>query len=115
MNIFRSFMAAVLAAPVVGCVSLASAVAVPDASAPGEDLTLWYEKPAAKWNESLPLGNGRLGAMVFGDSAKERLQLNEESLWAGCPVESWPADFPKHLAEVRRLLFAGPIRVQRRP
>ena len=68
---------------------------------------LWYDKPAANWNEALPLGNGRLGAMVFGDPGKERLQLNEESLWAGCPVEAWPQDFPKHLAEVRRLLFAG--------
>lgn len=45
--------------------------------------------------------------MVFGIAAKERLQLNEESLWAGCPVEAWPADYAKHLAEVRRLLFAG--------
>jgi alpha-L-fucosidase 2 len=70
-------------------------------------MKLWYDKPAANWNEALPLGNGRLGAMVFGTPAKERLQLNEESLWAGCPVEAWAPDFPKHLAEVRRLLFAG--------
>ena len=68
---------------------------------------LWFDKPAANWNEALPLGNGRLGAMVFGSPAKERLQLNEESLWAGCPIQSWPAEFPTHLAEVRRLLFAG--------
>jgi alpha-L-fucosidase 2 len=68
---------------------------------------LWFDKPAANWNEALPLGNGRLGAMVFGTPGKERLQLNEESLWAGSPIQSWPADFPKHLAEVRRLLFAG--------
>ena len=45
--------------------------------------------------------------MVFGGVASEHLQLNEESLWAGAPVEAWPADFPKHLAEVRRLVFAG--------
>ena len=69
--------------------------------------SLWYQQPASKWEEALPLGNGRLGAMVFGNAAKERLQLNEESLWAGCPAEAWPADFPKHLAEVRRLLFVG--------
>ena len=68
---------------------------------------LWYDKPASNWNEALPLGNGRLGAMVFGGADKERLQLNEESLWAGCPVESWPTDYFKHLQEVRRLLFAG--------
>jgi len=71
------------------------------------ELRVWFDRPAAKWTEALPLGNGRLGAMVFGDPAKDRLQLNEESLWAGCPVEAWPTDFPKHLAEVRRLLFAG--------
>jgi len=70
-------------------------------------LCLWYQQPAGKWEEALPLGNGRLGAMVFGTPAKERLQLNEESLWAGCPVEAWPTNFPQHLAEVRRLLFAG--------
>jgi len=71
------------------------------------ELKIWFDRPAAKWTDALPIGNGRLGAMVFGDPAKDRLQLNEESLWAGCPVEAWPADFPKHLAEVRRLLFAG--------
>ena len=72
-----------------------------------QTLKLWYEKPAANWNEALPLGNGRLGAMVFGTPGKERMQLNEESLWAGCPVESYPPDYLKHLNEVRRLLFAG--------
>ncbi len=70
-------------------------------------MCLWYRQPATNWNEALPLGNGRLGAMVFGTPGKERLQLNEESLWAGCPVEAWPRDFPERLAEVRRLLFAG--------
>jgi alpha-L-fucosidase 2 len=76
-------------------------------SDPQPPLELWYESPAANWNEALPLGNGRLGAMVFGTPARERFQLNEESLWAGCPVESYPPDYLKHLNEVRRLLFAG--------
>ena len=60
-----------------------------------EDLTLWYEKPAdpEKWTEALPVGNGRLGAMVFGDTSKERIQLNEESLWAGCQFDPFPDDF----------------------
>jgi alpha-L-fucosidase 2 len=44
---------------------------------------LWYQQPANNWNEALPVGNGRLGAMVFGDVYSERIQLNEESLWAG--------------------------------
>lgn len=46
-------------------------------------LSLWYEQPAQEWLEALPLGNGRLGAMVYGNPVHERIQLNEESLWAG--------------------------------
>lgn len=68
---------------------------------------LWYEQPAAKWDEALPLGNGRLGAMVFGGVARERIQLNEESLWAGRPAEAWPNDYPRHLEKVRALVLAG--------
>ena len=68
---------------------------------------IWFQQPATAWNQALPLGNGRLGAMVFGDPDRERVQLNEESLWAGEPVEAWPEDFSRHLAEVRRLVFAG--------
>jgi alpha-L-fucosidase 2 len=71
-----------------------------------EPLKLWYSRPATNWNEALPLGNGRLGAMVFGGEP-EHFQLNEESLWAGMPVESWPEDYFTHLQEVRRRLFAG--------
>ena len=52
---------------------------------------LWYDQPAKEWTEALPLGNGRLGAMVFGSIVKERLQLNEESLWAGEPVDTYPS------------------------
>ena len=47
---------------------------------------LWYKQPAAQWEEALPLGNGRLGAMVFGGVLNERIQLNEESIWYGGPV-----------------------------
>ena len=55
------------------------------ASAQQQPLKLWYDKPAAIWNEALPLGNGRLGAMVFGDPAKEKIQLNESTFWSGGP------------------------------
>ena len=69
---------------------------------------LWYAAPAADWNEALPLGNGRLGMMVFGGAAEERMQLNEESMWSGWV---WPeSDSPKtreHLDEMRRLIFEG--------
>ncbi len=86
---------------------IAIPLSAPAAELPTGANKLWYPSPASNWNTALPLGNGRLGAMVFGGVPKERLQLNEESLWAGCPVEAWPKDYFKHLQEVRRLLFAG--------
>ena len=46
---------------------------------------LWYDQPAEKWMQALPVGNGRLGAMVFGDPQHERIQLNEDSMWPGGP------------------------------
>ena len=75
--------------------------------------TLWYRQPATKWVEALPLGNGRLGAMVFGgteqEAAKERLRLNEESLWAGEPTDAYPDQFTKNLREVQSLVLEGKI------
>ena len=71
------------------------------------NLKLWYEKPAEKWIEALPIGNGRLGAMVFGGIAKERIQLNEESLWAGAPINNNNPGASKHLKEIQQLLLDG--------
>jgi alpha-L-fucosidase 2 len=71
------------------------------------DLKLWYTEPAEKWTEALPVGNGRLGAMVFGKVRKERIQLNEESLWAGQPINNNNPAARKHLNEIQRLLLAG--------
>jgi alpha-L-fucosidase 2 len=68
---------------------------------------LWYRQPAKEWTEALPVGNGRLGGMVFGDPARELIQLNEESLWAGCPVDNNNPLALRNLPEIRRLLFAG--------
>ena len=68
---------------------------------------LFYHHPAREWNQALPLGNGRLGAMVFGNVNAERIQLNENTLWMGGPRDTNNPDAFKHLAEVRRLLFAG--------
>jgi len=70
---------------------------------------LWYRQPAAKWTEALPLGNGRLGAMVFGSAPTERLQLNEGSLWAGEPVDVYPEDFADNFRKVQQLVLAGKI------
>ncbi|WP_281298079.1 glycoside hydrolase family 95 protein [Flavobacterium limnophilum] len=71
------------------------------------ELKLWYDKPATIWNEALPLGNGRLGAMVFGDPAVERLQLNEETIWAGSPNSNAHTKSIEALPKVRQLVFEG--------
>jgi alpha-L-fucosidase 2 len=71
------------------------------------NLKLWYNAPAANWNEALPIGNGRLGAMVFGIPAHENIQLNEETLWAGGPHRNDNPDAKGILAEIRQLLFDG--------
>ena len=73
---------------------------------PGPD-RLWYRQPAADWNEALPVGNGRLGAMVFGVPDHERLQLNEETIWAGSPVDNNNPGALENLPAIRRALFEG--------
>lgn len=73
-------------------------------------MVLWYNKPAKDWNEALPLGNGRLGAMVYGRAAEELIQLNEQSLWTGGPADLNPnPDAPKYLQPVRDELFRDSI------
>ncbi len=79
-----------------------------DASRRAETL-LWYRQPAAKWEQALPLGNGRLGAMLYGTVATERLQLNEESLWAGAPTDVYPEGFSQNIKQVQQLVLAGKI------
>ncbi len=69
-------------------------------------MLLWYSKPASQWVEALPIGNGRLGAMVFGGVERERLQLNEDTLWSGGPKDWNNPKAPAVLAEVRRLIAA---------
>lgn len=81
---------------------------IEEAPAPEEALTLWYRRPGTKWErDALPVGNGRLAAMVFGGIDHERIQFNEESVWDGEPVDSNNRNALKALPEVRRLLFAG--------
>src|SRR6185436_5153879 len=70
-------------------------------------LSLWYRAPATEWVGALPVGNGRLGAMVFGGVVQERLQLNEDTLWSGRPYDPVNPDAKAALPEVRRLLAAG--------
>jgi len=70
-------------------------------------LTLWYQQPAKVWTEALPIGNGRLGAMIFGGAEREHLQLNEGTLWAGGPYDPSNTNALAALSEVRQLIFAG--------
>src|SRR5215470_2033985 len=81
---------------------------VGEAGPPASALSLWYRRPAdTEWVRALPVGNGRLGAMVFGGVVRERLQLNEDTLWAGAPYDPVNPDAREALPEVRRLLAAG--------
>src|SRR4051794_32661428 len=75
-----------------------------------QELKLWYDKPAAQWVDALPIGNGRLGAMVFGGGgdgypANEVLQINEDTLWSGKPRDSNNRDARKYLGEIRHAVL----------
>jgi len=94
------------ALPQVALSVLSLAAALPRASA-AEELLLRYENPAGAWTEALPVGNGRLGAMVFGHPAREHLQLNESSLWSGAPKNGDNPKARELLPQVRAALFAG--------
>jgi alpha-L-fucosidase 2 len=68
---------------------------------------LWYEQPAETWTEALPVGNGKLGAMVFGEVAHERIQFNEDTLWTGQPTDYLHPGASEALPRIRELLLAG--------
>jgi alpha-L-fucosidase 2 len=70
-------------------------------------LKLWYNQPASVWEEALPLGNGKMGAMIFGNVQRERLQLNESTLWSGYPEPGNNPEGPNLLPQVRKALFEG--------
>ena len=72
-----------------------------------ESYKIWYDKPAAYWEEALPVGNGRIAAMVFGNPQMERLQLNEETVSAGSPYQNYNPEGKDALPEIRRLIFEG--------
>src|ERR1035441_4728536 len=73
----------------------------------GNALKLWYRQPAQQWTQALPVGNGRLAAMVFGDGRKEHIQLNEETGWSGDKRDRSNPDASKSVPEIRRLLQEG--------
>ena len=74
-----------------------------------ESMRLWYTEPARIWPNAMPIGNGALGAMVFGQVQKERWQLNEDSVWYGGPTDRNPQDALKHLPKLRQLLDEGSL------
>ncbi len=71
------------------------------------DLCLWYAQPAQKWEEALPVGSGRLGAMIFGGTASERVQFNEDTLWTGVPRSYVRPGAGDNLEQIRQLIFEG--------
>ena len=93
----------------VGVLLALFAAAGPQAASPAPLQELFYDKPAAQWTEAVPLGNGRIGAMVFGGIADERIQINEDTLWGGGPRDYVNSHAGEKLAELRRLIFAGKI------
>lgn len=72
-----------------------------------QNLKLWYQQPAKTWVEALPVGNSSMGAMVYGGTSREELQLNEETLWGGGPYRNDNPKALESLAEVRNLIFSG--------
>ncbi len=68
---------------------------------------LWYDSPTDIWTEALPIGNGRIGAMIFGGVEREHIQFNEETLWTGEPIDYVKEGASKYLGEIRQLLFDG--------
>ncbi len=93
----------------IALVSVIAAALNVAAGASESDLRLTYEKPATKWTEALPLGNGRVGAMVFGGTEDERLQINESTLWGGGPHSYVNPEAYSHLEKIRQLIFAGKV------
>src|ERR1700677_3991468 len=75
--------------------------------AASSDFRLWYRQPAVQWEEASPVGNGRLGAMIFGRVAKERIQFNESTVWTGEPHDYAHPGASKYLNQIRQLLFDG--------
>lgn len=76
----------------------------------GQEHKLWYDSPAQVWTEALPLGNGRLGAMVYGNPGAEQIQLNEETIWAGQPNNNANPEAREWISKIRQLVFDGKYR-----
>lgn len=118
MKLHASLMTAAIAIEAGSPASAETAYKIPafsgqlvgQSSAPAEPLSLWYRRPAIEWEQALPVGNGRLGAMVFGGIVQEHLTLNEDTLWSGGPYDPTNREALAALPQVRALIFAGKYR-----
>ena len=99
----NTILLSVVAMAVASTTTIAHASSLGD----GNKHLLWYDKPAATWTEALPIGNSRLGAMVYGTPATERLKLNEETIWAGRPNNNPNPEAKEYLPKVRELVWKG--------
>src|SRR5690349_21173975 len=106
MNNLSKSLSWIVSAIVAAC----SAIGMAAEPAGENPLVLWYDKPAVKWVEALPVGNGRLGAMIFGGVNQERLQLNEGTLWAGGPYDPVNPEAKETLPQIRQLINEGKYR-----
>ncbi len=93
----------------LSCSALVLAAPAAVAAVPNPVPVLWYTHPAEKWEDALPVGNGRLGAMVFGRTDEEQVQLNEDTYWSGGPYSTTVKGGAKGLPEIRRLIFDGEL------
>ena len=95
-----------LTRPTVLLIAVSSNAAI---AQPAMSSAIWFRQPASEWNRALPVGNGRLGAMIFGGTREEHIQLNEETLWTGGPYNPVVKGAAAALPEIRRLLFGGDV------
>ena len=72
-------------------------------------MELWYSKPAGTWNEALPIGNGHIAGMIFGDTKHEKICLNDETIWYRGKTDRNNPDSREHLAKIRKLLINGDV------
>ena len=102
----REFLKSTITAAAIAALPASSTGEAQPASASSSTL-MFYQKPAAHWMEALPIGNGTLGAMVFGGVESERLLLNDDTLWSGPPQRDWNnPEARQYLPEIRRLLLS---------
>ncbi len=91
----------------MGCIVTGSLQSLAETRPQTQEYKLWYDKPAQVWTEALPLGNGRLGVMLYGNPAAEQMQLNEETIWAGQPNNNANPEALEWIPKIRQLVFEG--------